>query len=293
MLKIISLGKSTYYYNIANRNKVKQKPIGKPAPGYSYDINGNKICDEQIKEWIVEAINGDAEFYGYRKIKEHLKREYKLKLNHKKAYRLCKELGILKPQRKIKEKVKKSIAVNRIVNSSNTVWELDIKYGYIHKEDKFFFLLNVIDVFDRTLIDYHMGLSCDAKDAAATLRRCLVKRDLFNVDKSFPVVRTDNGPQFISNLFNETCEVLGIHHERIPVRTPNKNAHIESFHRILEDECFSVNEFESYKEAYVAVDEFMERYNKRRIHSSLGYKTPEEFYNLYSGETLEWMTVRL
>lgn len=113
-------------------------------------------------------------------------------------------------------------------------------YGYIHKEDKFFFLLNVIDVFDRTLIDYHMGLSCDAKDATATLRRCLVKRDLFNVDKSFPVVRTDNSPQFISNLFNETCEVLGIHHERIPVRTPNKNAHIECFHRILEDECFSV-----------------------------------------------------
>ena len=61
----------------------------------------------------------------------------------------------------------------------------------------------------------------------------------------------------------------------------------------MEDECFSVNEFESYKDVYVSVDEFMERYNKRRIHSSLGYMTPEEFYNLYSGETLEWMTVKL
>ena len=49
----------------------------------------------------------------------------------------------------------------------------------------------------------------------------------------------------------------------------------------------------TYKDAYVSVDEFMERYNKRRIHSSLGYMTPEEFYNLYSGETLEWMTVKL
>ena len=292
-MKIVKLSRSTYYYNLANRDKEKQKPAGKPAPGYSYDFDCNKICDAQIKDWIIEAINGDAEFYGYRKIKEHLKREYKLKLNHKKAYRLCKELGVLKPQRKIKNKVKKSIAINRFVNSSNTVWELDIKYGYIHKEDRFFFLLNVIDVFDRTLIDYHMGLSCDAKDTAATLRRCLIKRNLFNEDSSFPVVRTDNGPQFISHIFKETCESLEIHHERIPVRTPNKNAHIESFQRILEDECFSVNEFESYKDAYVSVDEFMERYNKRRIHSSLGYMTPEEFYNLYSGETLEWMTVKL
>lgn len=57
------------------------------------------------------------------------------------------------------------------MNSSNDVWEMDIKCVYIHKEDKFFFLLNVIDVFDRTLIDYHMGLNCDAKDAATTLRR--------------------------------------------------------------------------------------------------------------------------
>ena len=119
------------------------------------------------------------------------------------------------------------------------------------------------------------------------------ERGLLIEDSSFSVVRTDNGPQFISHIFKETCESLEIHHERIPVRTPNKNAHIESFHRILEDECFSVNEFESYKDAYVSVDEFMERYNKRRIHSSLGYMTPEEFYNLYSGETLEWMTVKL
>lgn len=93
VLKIVKLGKSTYYYNIANRNKVKKKSVGKPAPGYSFNLSGDKICDEQIKEWIVESINGDAEFYGYRKIKEHLKREYMLVLNHKKALVLCQYFG--------------------------------------------------------------------------------------------------------------------------------------------------------------------------------------------------------
>ncbi|NLX87269.1 MAG: transposase, partial [Clostridiales bacterium] len=46
------------------------------------------------------------------------------------------------------------------------------------------------------------------------------------------------------------CSSLGIEHERIPCRTPNLNAHIESFHRILEDECLGRCEFGSYEEAY-------------------------------------------
>jgi putative transposase len=61
-----------------------------------------------------------------------------------------------------------------------------------------------------------------------------------------PVIRSDNGPQFISNLFEETCLEFGIEHERIPFKTPNLNAHIESFNAILEEECLSRREFASY-----------------------------------------------
>ncbi|MFU0825449.1 integrase core domain-containing protein [Clostridium sp.] len=77
---------------------------------------------------------------------------------------------------------------------------------------------------------------------------------------------TDNGPQFVSYKFSECCEEIAIEHERIPVKTPNKNAHVESFHRILEDDCLKKYEFQSYAEAYEVVNEFMEFYNKRRIH---------------------------
>ncbi len=49
----------------------------------------------------------------------YLKREYGLVINHKKVYRLCKELDILKNQRAIKPKVKRSIAANRIITGSN------------------------------------------------------------------------------------------------------------------------------------------------------------------------------
>lgn len=118
-------------------------------------------------------------------------------------------------------------------------------------------MLSYIDVFDRQIVDYHIGLRCEATDAVDTLKRALWKRRL--LEKSdLPTVRSDNGPQFVSMAFESTGEQLVLEHERIPPKTPNMNAHIESFHRILEDDCLTRNEFESYAQAYQAVVEFMD-----------------------------------
>jgi integrase len=84
-------------------------------------------------------------------------------------------------------------------------------------------------------VDYHIGLNCESKHAVFTLRNALEKRQI-NPQKSSLIIRSDNGPQFISHLFEESCGLLNLEHERIPTKTPNKNAHIESFHRLLEDE---------------------------------------------------------
>ncbi|MFL0198209.1 hypothetical protein ACJDU8_21990 [Clostridium sp. WILCCON 0269] len=65
------------------------------------------------------------------------------------------------------------------------------------------------------------------KDATALLKKYLIKRNLFEEGYKKPVIRTDNGPQFISHKFDECCEELKIEHERIPVKTPNKSAHVE------------------------------------------------------------------
>ena len=137
--------------------------------------------------------------------------------------------------------------------------------------------MSFIDVYDRNIIDYHMGLSCTGEDVKQTLKRALFKRQQFDkVEK--PVIRTDNGPQFICHTFEQFCEDCEIEHERIPPRTPNMNAHIESFHRVFEDDCLSRWQFETYEEAYREVTEFMVYYNERRIHSSLLDLSPKEFY---------------
>jgi len=220
---------------------------------------------------------GDGFPYGYKKLTSALVDDYSLAINHKKVYRLCKELDILKPQRICKPKHPKRLAQRSEVTGPNQLWEMDIKYGYIYGEERFYFQLSLIDVFDRCVIDYHLGLTCTAKDACRVLRNALKKRGI-KPGMTMPRVRTDNGPQFIAKLFEEVCRKFGIVHERIPVRTPNLNAHIEAFHSILEDDCYSRHQFRSYAEAYEQVSLYMDYYNQRRRHGSLKNMAPERYY---------------
>ena len=153
--------------------------------------------------------------FGYRKLTKLLRRQHRLVINKKKVYRLCKKMNVLRPQRTLKVKHPKRLANNRIITGSNQLWETDIKYGWIAGEQRFFFLMSIIDVFDRAIVAYHLGLSCEAKDLVQITQEALMKRRLF--DKvNRPVMRSDNGPQFISHRFAEACEQFEMVHERIP-----------------------------------------------------------------------------
>ena len=229
---------------------------------------------------ILEIISGEAYLYGYKKINADLQDNYKIIINHKKTYRLCKELDVLRPQRKIYPKRPKKLANKGLITGPNKLWEMDLKYGFIVGEKRFFYQLSLIDVYDKTVIDYHLGLTATAKDASAVLKNSLKKRG-FSPGMELPVIRTDNGTQFTANEFEKTCQEWGMQHHRIPVKTPNMIAFIESFHSILKEECYDCNEFRTYIEAYLVISQFMEFYNKRRRHGSIRYMSPEKFYESY------------
>lgn len=192
---------------------------------------------------------------------------------------MCKELDILRPQRKLYPNRPRKLAKREKVTGSNQLWQMDLKYGYIINTKQFFFQLSVIDVFDRSIVDYHLGLSATAKDAGRVLENALKNRGLKPGEK-LPVIRTDNGPQFIAKDFKKACSKWKIEHERIPVKSPNLNAYIESFHSILEDECYERHEFESFAHAYKVITEYMDYYNNRRRHGSINNLAPNQFYKL-------------
>lgn len=280
ILRVIGINEATYYQRrrrlTASQETVSKHKTGRPRPGYSITKSGLRISDEQIKEFILELVTGEESAYGYRKLAICLRRQHGLEINHKKVYRLCAELDILAPQRQVKVKHPRRLASNHKITGSDQLWEMDIKYGYIAGEDRFFYLMSVIDVYDRMVIDYHLGLNCEGVHAAQLLKRALWKRKLLDHELR-PVVRTDNGPQFISNKFAEACEECRVGHERIPPKTPNKNAHIEAYHAQLERDCLARTEIVSYQEAHRVISEYVDFYNSRRIHGSLYDLSPSDF----------------
>ena len=194
-------------------------------------------------------------------------------MNHKKVARLCKihRLG-LKKRGKKKSKFYQ-MAKNHKVTRPNQVWEFDIKYGYLHGERRFFFLLAFIDVFNREIKGWYLGRHCQEGDLASTLKLALKDHSIMNEDDL--IIRSDNGPQMRARVFRKELDQLPAEHEFIPIRTPNKNAHIESFFSIY-DRHMQEQYFWTLRDAYEWTMEFMDFYNEDRIHGSLGM-SPREF----------------
>jgi len=266
-------------------------------PGYSLNTKGERVCDEIIVR-ALKSYRSRLEFVnagGYYKLSRYLYRDYGYRVNHKKVYRLCKENKLLLPKRKKVSKVRdKRICKNHIISKPNELWELDLKYGYIHGEERFYFMLIIIDVFSRYVVNYHIGLNCTGKDLVLALNIAIENH---KADANQLVIRSDNGTQMTSKVFIENMgsyddgEVI---HELIPLATPNKNAHVESFNSILEIEFLQVRYFTDYGQAYEETVGFIHNYNTERIHGSLKWNTPSEARETYlSGGDLGIKEVRL
>ena len=100
---------------------------------------------------------------------------------------------------------------------------MDIKYGYIAGEERFFFIMGILDLYDREIVDYHTGLTCTGADAAFIMARGWSKRN----PAADLIVRTDNGPQFIAKDFKGFIRVVGMSHVRISPYYPQSNGKIE------------------------------------------------------------------
>ncbi|MDT2247249.1 IS3 family transposase [Paenibacillus larvae] len=127
-----------------------------------------------MQERLMELISSDGFAYGYRKLTVCLRREYQLQINKKKVYRLCKKLDNPAPTTTETCCVSTKTVRNQTVTGSTSSTETDIKYGFIAGEERFFFILSCIDVYDRSeIVAFHIGLSCEAKDVTKYTSKCL------------------------------------------------------------------------------------------------------------------------
>ncbi len=97
------------------------------------------------------------------------------------------------------------------------MWEVDLKYGFVHGENRFFFILVVLDVYTRVIVNYFIGLKCKGKDLAFTTHNAIKRHCILDGDQL--IIRSDNGSQMTSNTFINHVEAFGeerILHELIP-----------------------------------------------------------------------------
>lgn len=281
ILRIVGLKKSTFYrwrkLEAANIKPLKKKDG--VIPGFSYTFNGEKVNDLKIQSFIQEVLRDEfGQHYGYKKVTAVLRRKHNIKISKKKVYRLMYSMCVLK-KKLVNRRTCNRICNNHEVIKSNQLWEMDTKYIYIAGKRKVAYLASIIDVFDRSIIACTLSLSANSDSAQKTLIKALYNRKLKDNSKGL-TVRTDNGSQFIAHAFEKLCIKENIVHERIPAHSPNYNAHIESYHRYLQDECLAGKLFNDFDEAEQVILDYVDGYNTKRIHSAINYRTPNEFYNL-------------
>ncbi len=163
VIKYSGVSNSTWYNHLNKKGADGRKENrGRPLPGYSFNQRGERVYDDAIL-CSLKSYRSKIEFVnagGYHKLSHYLYRDYGYIVNHKKVYRLCKDNKLLLPRRKKVSKLKgKRICQNHTINKPDELWELDLKYGYIHGEERFYFILIIIDVFVRYVVSVREFLS--------------------------------------------------------------------------------------------------------------------------------------
>ena len=91
------------------------------------------------------------------------------------------------------------------------------------------------------------------------------------------VLRTDNGPQYISKEFRNAMKLLGIKLEYTQKHTPEDNGNIDLFHNSIKTDYIWPNEFRNFNDASMEIEKAFSDYNECRSHSSIDYLPPREF----------------
>jgi len=221
---------------------------------------------------------------GYRLIHAELRREFLKegkRINHKRVYRLWREAGLSVPARRRQKKIRTGKpATPRIADKPNALWCFDfVQERTIHGQK--LRILCVSDEFTRESLAIEVGSVFVSARVCQTLETLIQQR---GIPGAF---RMDNGPEFIALALRGLCYRYGIDPAYIAPGKPWQNGFAESFHSRLRDEFMDGEVFYGVKEAQVRLSGWRRYFNAERLHSSLGYRTPNEFAAQFTERTAE------
>lgn len=270
LFRWVGLPRSNYYYQPSDGKK------GIPVSTTTKKRDGTEVGNNEVVQEIKEIVSREFVCYGYQNVTAELK-DMDYIINHKKVYRLMDENKLLLGK-VIRTHGKREFVHFRKIEATRPMEYLcwDIKYVWVQEERKNYYLLSLIDVYSRRILDYIFQSSIRKVDLLKMINRIDLVHGLKGV-----TVRNDNGSQFIANKVRHYLRSLEARQEFTHIATPEENSYIESFHSIFEREVVRRFEFSSYYDAKLTIMAYMDFYNNRRRHGSLGRKTPMQKWNEY------------
>jgi putative transposase len=223
--------------------------------------------DEELRVKLVEAAREEPK-WGYRRLQVKLEAKGMV-VNHKRVYRVYREAGLLIRRRRRKRLLRAGF-VRPMVSAPNQEWAMDFVHDAAESGRKFR-VLSVIDVYTRECL----ALEVDTGFPGPRLTRAL---EAIVAERGVPeAIRCDNGPEFTSRHFLAWALEKKIDVVHIEPGKPVQNAHVESFHGKLRDECLNASWFGNLWEARAKIGAWKRKYNEDRPHSSLGNLPPRVF----------------
>jgi len=223
--------------------------------------------DEPLRTRLVQLAREKPRF-GYRRLHVLLRRCGE-RINHKRLHRIYREAGLMIRRKKCKHCARVGQPL-RMWTAANQEWALDFAHDAVAC-GRAIRVLSVVDAYTRECL----ALEVDTSFASRRVTRVL---EAIVVERGQPkAIRCDNGPELTSRHFLAWCVERQIELVHIQPGKPTQNAHVESFHGRLREECLALSWFQNLFDARRKVAAWRREYNEERPHSSLGYRTPKEF----------------
>ncbi len=253
--ELLGLSRASFYYEA--------------APESEENLRLMRLMDEQYTR---------APFYGIRRMTAWLKdQKLGLEVNHKRVRRLMRVIGIeaVYPKPRLSQAVTTHRRYPYLLSGvaippwRDQVWSTDITY--IRLRSGFVYLVALMDWYSRYVLSWELSNSLDVSFCLTALKRALARSqpEMFN---------SDQGAQLTSLPFTGRLEAAQV---RISMDGRGRvfdNIFIERLWRSIKYEEVYLKDYQSVPAAQDGLDQYLEFYNRERLHQALKYRTPEAVY---------------